>query len=114
MENMPHIKGYATSDTFEPHPTKEGLWRMYVNICIIHYAMTLSSKISSVGRVDDVISLALGEKTVPAPMENVIMSSALISGVMMFGRERDQVGVLIEPKAEVDAGDLSTFRNEIW
>lgn len=32
VENLPDVKGYATNDTWEPHPTKEGLWKMYVNI----------------------------------------------------------------------------------
>ena len=26
--NVPGEKAYATSDLFEPHPTKAGLWRM--------------------------------------------------------------------------------------
>lgn len=75
--------------------------------------MNLLSNIS-VGRVDDVIILASGEKTVPAPMEDVIISSALVGGVVMFGRERNQVGVLIEPRADVDTEDLAAFRNKIW
>ena len=28
MYNVPGEKAYATSDLFEPHPAKEGLWRM--------------------------------------------------------------------------------------
>jgi hypothetical protein len=26
--NVPEEKAYATSDLFEPHPTKPGLWKM--------------------------------------------------------------------------------------
>ena len=73
----------------------------------------------SVGRADDVIILASGEKTVPAPMESIIASSPLVQGVVMFGRERNQVGVLIEPRPEhaIDVNDekaVAEFRNKIW
>ena len=83
-----------------PHPTRPGLWRI-------------------VGRADDVIMLANGEKTVPGPMEGVIMSSALVQGAVMFGRERNQVGVLLEPAPAhaIDPADeiaLARFRNAIW
>ncbi|KAG6893724.1 hypothetical protein C0995_016243, partial [Termitomyces sp. Mi166 len=72
-----------------------------------------------VGRVDDVIVHSSGEKTVPAPMEDIIMSSPLVQGVVMFGREHDQAGVLIEPKPEnsIDVEDpeqLAALRNKLW
>lgn len=73
--------------------------------------------IDSIGRADDVIILASGEKTVPAPMESVIASSPLVQGVVMFGRERNQVGILIEPRQAVDVDDekaVAEFRNQIW
>ena len=73
----------------------------------------------SVGRADDVITLASGEKTVPAPMESIIGSSPLVQGVVMFGRERNQVGVLIEPRTEhpTDVNNEKTvaeFTDQIW
>ncbi|KAG9309639.1 putative aminoadipate reductase [Chiua virens] len=99
VENMSDVKGYATSDVFVKHPTKD-MWRI-------------------VGRADDVIILASGEKTVPAPMESIIASSPLVKGVVMFGRERNQVGVLIEPRPgyTIDIHDekaVAEFRNQIW
>ncbi|KAF9238227.1 acetyl-CoA synthetase-like protein [Melanogaster broomeanus] len=91
VENLPDIKGYATSDLFVKHPTKD-MWRI-------------------VGRADD--------KTVPAPMEGIIGSSPLLQGTVMFGRERNQVGILVEPRLEhvVDIRDdkaIAEFRNKIW
>ena len=73
----------------------------------------------SVGRADDVITLASGEKTVPAPMESIIGSSPLVQGVVMFGRVRNYVGVLIEPRPKhaLDVNNEKTvaeFRNQIW
>ncbi|KIJ59312.1 hypothetical protein HYDPIDRAFT_33310 [Hydnomerulius pinastri MD-312] len=99
VENLADIKGYASSDLFIKHPTKD-MWRI-------------------IGRKDDVIVLVSGEKTVPAPMENLIGSSPLIMGAVMFGRQRNQVGILIEPRPEyaVDTQDekaVSEFRNQIW
>jgi hypothetical protein len=70
---MPGDRGYATSDLWERHPTKDYLWKLYV----FHPAV-FSSIIQpkfSVGRVDDVIIHSSGEKTVPAPMEDIILSS---------------------------------------
>ena len=73
----------------------------------------------SIGRADDVIMLASGEKTVPAPMEGIIGSSPFVQGVLMFGRERNQVGIIVEPRPEhaVDTRDdnaIAEFRNKIW
>ncbi|KZT27278.1 acetyl-CoA synthetase-like protein, partial [Neolentinus lepideus HHB14362 ss-1] len=100
IHNISDVCGYATSDLFEKHPVKEGLWKI-------------------IGRVDDVITLASGEKTVPAPMESKILSSPLVVGAIMFGRGRNQVGVLIEPRQEHlmntdDPASLADFRNQIW
>ncbi|EGN94883.1 hypothetical protein SERLA73DRAFT_162904 [Serpula lacrymans var. lacrymans S7.3] len=83
VENLPDVKGYATSDIFLKHPTKEGLWKL-------------------VGRKDDIIVLSSGEKTVPAPMENTIASNPVVGGTVMFGRARNHVGILIEPRQGFD------------
>ncbi|KAF8547028.1 acetyl-CoA synthetase-like protein, partial [Imleria badia] len=99
VENLPDVKGYATSDLWVKHPTKD-LWKI-------------------VGRADDVIMLASGEKTVPAPMEGIISSSPFVQGVLMFGRERNQVGIIVEPHPEhvvniQDDNAIAEFRNKIW
>ncbi|KAF8955032.1 acetyl-CoA synthetase-like protein [Flammula alnicola] len=100
VENMGDEKGYATSDLFIPHPTVPGFWRI-------------------VGRKDDVIIHTSGEKTVPAPMENIISNSPYVMGVIMFGREHDQPGVLIElkPPYAVDVSneaEVIKARNLVW
>ena len=59
----------------------------------------------------------IGEKIVPIPQENHIGSSPLVNGCVMFGREREQPGVLVEPRAPFDPNDepaLISFRNSIW
>ncbi|KAJ7195361.1 putative aminoadipate reductase [Mycena pura] len=100
VENLPDVPGYATSDLFVPHPEKAHLWK-------------------HVGRIDDVIVHSIGEKTVPAPMENIVMSSAFVSGTVMFGRDRAQAGILIEPIPPLqidtaDPGQVTVLRNMFW
>ncbi|KIJ61725.1 hypothetical protein HYDPIDRAFT_158984 [Hydnomerulius pinastri MD-312] len=100
VENIPDVEGYATSDAFVKHPTEEGLYKV-------------------VGRLDDVLIHSSGEKTVPAPMETVIGANRFISGVCMFGRGHNQVGVLVEPRPGnainvEDEKQVAEFRNRIW
>ncbi|KAJ7488851.1 putative aminoadipate reductase [Mycena latifolia] len=100
VENLPDVKGYSTKDLFERHPTKPDLYRI-------------------VGRLDDVLVMANGEKAVPGPMEDVMTASPLIKDAVMFGRDRNQVGVLIEPSAQYtldpkDEQQLAKFRNLVW
>ncbi|KAJ7052229.1 putative aminoadipate reductase [Mycena amicta] len=106
IEDLPDVKGYATKDLFERHPdpAKSHLYRI-------------------VGRVDDVLIMANGEKTVPNAIEDIISSSPHVANAMIFGRGRNQVGVLVEPASasafslDLDPRDdkhLSDFRNLIW
>ena len=69
VENLRDVKGFATADLLEPHPTKKGLWRI-------------------VGRLDDVIVLSNGEKHVPIPQETHIGASDLMQGAVVFCRCR--------------------------
>ncbi|KDQ22257.1 putative long-chain acyl-CoA synthetases domain synthetase [Pleurotus ostreatus PC15] len=97
--NMPDNAGYASSDLFQKHPTKKGLWKM-------------------VGRKDDVIVHTTGEKTVPGPLEDIISSHPGIQGVIIFGEQQNHPGVLIELKdgtryPRTDE-DIKSIRNELW
>lgn len=116
VENLTDTKGYATSDAWEPHPTKPGFWRMLVIQCFFPFLSSTDTcgLFFSVGRLDDVLILASGENMVPGPMENIIMSSPLVFGAVIFGRGRNQVGLLLEPRPGVIVGDLGEFRNKIW
>lgn len=112
MLNLPDVQGYASNDLWEPHPTKPGFWRMYVPAIIVSFAAV--DIIISVGRLDDVLVLASGLNAVPGPLETVIMSSPAVNGVVIFGRGRNQVGVLVEPAPGAVVDDLGKFRNRIW
>lgn len=100
VENLPDVQGYATNDLFVRHPTQKKLWKI-------------------VSRADDVIVLSSGEKTVPSQMETIIGCCPHVNGAVMFGRERNQVGVLIEPAVDhfIDVDDeeqVAQFRNRVW
>ncbi|KAF9007727.1 acetyl-CoA synthetase-like protein [Hymenopellis radicata] len=89
-------EGFATSDLFERHPSKD-LWKI-------------------VARVDDVIVLSSGEKLVPAPAEDLINSSPLVSLCMFFGREQQNVGVIVQPLENIRSEDetaVNTFKESI-
>ncbi|KAJ6509744.1 putative aminoadipate reductase [Mycena vulgaris] len=100
VENLNDVRGYGTSDLFINHPEKKHLWKV-------------------IGRVDDVIVHTSGEKTVPAPMEDIVTSSPDVAGTVMFGSERAQAGIVIEtvPSLQIDvqiATQLAELRNKIW
>ncbi|KAJ7210009.1 putative aminoadipate reductase [Mycena pura] len=88
VSNVPDGGGYATGDLFERHPSKD-LWKV-------------------VGRTDDVIVLSSGEKVVPGPAEDIIMSSPLVSICMLIGRERHQVGLIVQPTRPLASDDKSS------
>lgn len=114
---MGEVRGYATNDVFRPHPSKAGLWKMYGSAVLI--VLQILTCYSSVGRADDVITLATGEKCVPAPMEDIVLGSPLVQDCVMFGRERNQVGILVGLKHghELDVSSeegLESVRNILW
>ncbi|KAG7447195.1 acetyl-CoA synthetase-like protein [Guyanagaster necrorhizus] len=81
VHNLTDGLGYATADLFQKHPTKD-LWKI-------------------AARTDEVIVLSSGEKAIPGPTEDIINSSPLILGSVMFGREQPQVGIIVQPKSAV-------------
>lgn len=96
----------------------------------------ISEQFHSIGRKDDVMTLAnsrsclrlmdtpslmfsAGEKIVPLPQEGHITSSPIVLGCVMFGHGREQPGILIEPALSGasdphDSPALVRFRDRIW
>ncbi len=64
--------------------------------------------------MDDVIVLSSGEKAIPGPMEDIINSSPLVVGSVMFGREQPQVGIIVQPKNDVPDEEAAAFIDAIW
>ncbi|EKV05363.1 NRPS-like enzyme, putative [Penicillium digitatum Pd1] len=79
FHSFPHLTQYRTGDLFRPHPSKPGLW---------HYE----------GRSDDVIVLKNGEKFNPTAAEKLVESHHLIKHAAIFGQDRFQATLLLEPE----------------
>ena len=78
-----------------------------------------SNAAGSTGRKDDVLVMGSGEKVVPLPQEGAIKSHHMVEDAMMFGRGKNEPGVLIElrPEFQIDVTDENAvikFRNLIW
>ena len=69
-----------------------------------------NGEVQIVGRNDDVIVLATGEKVLPNMAERILEQEPSIRRAVMFGQGQAETGVLIEPAGEVDE---EAFRREI-
>lgn len=127
--------GYATKDLVVPHPTKPGLWKMLelVTICVAGSICSDPIALISVGRMDDQIVLLNGEKTNPVPIgmahflhivilnralnisfaEDDIVKCPLVKSAVMFGREQNQTGLLIELN-DGQFNNLEHIIDQIW
>ncbi|KAH7318074.1 hypothetical protein B0I35DRAFT_431256 [Stachybotrys elegans] len=77
-----HDGSYATSDLFEPHPSKAHAWRYH-------------------SRGDSQIVLINGKKFDPASMEaSILASSALLQDVFIFGTGQSHAGALLFPQSD--------------
>ncbi|KAF8320374.1 acetyl-CoA synthetase-like protein, partial [Clavulina sp. PMI_390] len=96
----PDGPAYATNDLFMRHPTKPRMYKI-------------------VGRLDDQVTLATGEKVNPAPIELAMAESPLVAAAVLLGRAKNQVAILVQttPGHEVDPSDsdqVAAFRNLLW
>ncbi|PYI21028.1 acetyl-CoA synthetase-like protein [Aspergillus violaceofuscus CBS 115571] len=85
------LSEYRTGDLLTPHPTKSGLW---------HFN----------GRGDDIIVMGNGEKFNPIKAEKILESHKLISRAAVFGQDRHQAALLLEPQWD----DLPEDWTEEW
>lgn len=90
---FPNLEIFRTNDIFRKHPTKP------------YYTF--------VGRADDVLVLANGEKFNPVGMENTITSHTFVSGAVVVGMRRSQVALLVEKADHAPSSD-EEFIDAIW
>ncbi|KAF9255316.1 acetyl-CoA synthetase-like protein [Marasmius fiardii PR-910] len=96
--NIDGVDSYSTSDLVVPHPTKPGFWKLH-------------------GRSDDQIVHTSGEKTNPGPLEAILRQDPHIRSALLFGKDRFQVGVLLELKDPFTYSgneSLDDLRDNIW
>ncbi|KAF6788140.1 gluconate kinase [Colletotrichum sojae] len=69
---------------------------------------------AAVGRDDDVIVLATGEKANPLILETMLSEAPMIRFAIAFGENQFNLGVIVEPAEPVAPEDEDGFRERIW
>lgn len=77
FSGFPGISEWRTSDLFEQHPAKTGLWRFKC-------------------RRDDVLVLSSGIKYDPIMFEKTVENHPLVKGALIVGHEHFQLGLILE------------------
>ena len=72
------------------------------------------SDFSAIGRNDDMIVLATGEKVIPHVLESSLSESKDIKAVIAFGDGQFELGVIVEPQHGVSPDDRQSFLSSIW
>lgn len=70
---------------------------------------------AAVGRDDDVIVLATGEKVNPLLLETGLTQSGLVKSAIVFGADRFEIGVIFEPLQPIsEESEKEELKNKIW
>ena len=67
-----------------------------------------------IGRNDDVIVLATGEKVNPRILESMLFNSPNINTAVAFGDGQFKLGVIIQPSYSLVSADVEQFKESIW
>lgn len=74
----------------------------------------LGVEFSAVGRSDDMIVMATGEKVVPHILESMISEHELVKNALVFGEGCFELGVMIELATSLSSEELAGFKSRIW
>ena len=66
------------------------------------------------GRVDDIIVLATGEKANPRILESMLFNDPNINVAVAFGDGQFELGVIIQPSSSIAVTDIERFKDSIW
>jgi nucleoside-diphosphate-sugar epimerase len=69
---------------------------------------------NAVGRKDDLIVLATGEKVHPGILESSLSECDLVKSAIAFGENQFEVGVIIEPVNPLPSDQGDRFKSSIW
>ncbi|CAN8103575.1 unnamed protein product [Discula destructiva] len=69
---------------------------------------------AAVGRDDDIIVLATGEKADPLILVTLLSDAPAVKSAVVFGDNRFNLGVIVEPTQPVAVGDEQAFKESIW
>jgi thioester reductase-like protein len=97
--DLQSLQVYRSRDLFVKHPTISDCWGWRA-------------------RADDIIVFLNGEKTNPVSMEqHITASSNIVSSTLVFGMQRFQAGLLVEPAVklgQLDQAEATAFIDAIW
>ncbi|KAL8822795.1 MAG: hypothetical protein Q9191_006476 [Dirinaria sp. TL-2023a] len=86
---------YATADLFEPHKKLPNAWKYH-------------------SRADSQLTLITGKKFDPAPLEDMIATSALLADVLIFGNGQQSPGALLFRNAQSASMTDHELVEKIW
>ena len=86
---------YATADLFEPHPAIPNAWKYH-------------------SRADSQLTLITGKKFDPAPFEDAIGASSLLSDVLIFGNGQQYPGALLFRATESADMTSNELLSAVW
>ncbi|PWY76504.1 NRPS-like enzyme [Aspergillus sclerotioniger CBS 115572] len=70
---------------------------------------------NAVGRTDDLIVLATGEKVLPQILESLLVESGLVKSAIAFGDHHFEIGVIIEPTTPITTlDDAHALKETVW
>ncbi|KAL2813646.1 hypothetical protein BDW59DRAFT_167454 [Aspergillus cavernicola] len=72
------------------------------------------SDFDAVGRNDDTIVLATGEKVQPQLLEVALCGSSLVKTAVAFGEHQFEIGVLVQPATELSPENYHGFKQQLW
>ena len=96
FSTFPSLSEYGTSDLYEAHPTKKGLWRFRM-------------------RGDDIICFNNAEKLNPITMEATITGHPKVQSAVIGGHGQFQACLLLEPKDYPSTPEeTKAFIDDVW
>ena len=69
---------------------------------------------TTVGRNDDLIVLATGEKVAPVILETLLIESDLVKSAVAFGQGQVEIGVIVEPAEPISQSHQELFKSSLW
>lgn len=71
-------------------------------------------EVAILGRNDDLLVLSTGEKVLPNKLEATLSRQDGVKTAVLFGQNREEVGVLVEPDVPLQKEDEDPFVERIW
>lgn len=74
----------------------------------------LGVEFSAVGRSDDMIVMATGEKVIPHILESMLSEHEHVKSALVFGEGQSELGVIVELVESLRLEELARFKSRIW